>query len=163
MAEGLSIGEVAKRTELSVHALRFYEREGIMVGPVRRGKNGRRIFHEADVEWLIICTWFRVSGMSLPTIRRYAELVRQGIGNENDRLAILREHEQHVTGQIRALSESLDIIRYLAGAYEGRIADGTVGRLWSTSFGAGEETGDPDQSRRKTALSGESQDVRSDS
>jgi DNA-binding transcriptional MerR regulator len=139
MAEGLSIGQVAERTDLSVHALRFYEREGILVGPVRRGSNGRRIYDESDVEWLIICTWFRLSGMSLPTIRRYAELVRQGVGNEKDRLAVLREHEQHVTGQIQTLGESLDMIRYLAGEYEGRIADGTVGRLWTTTFGAGEE------------------------
>lgn len=136
MTEGLSIGQVAERTEMSVHTLRFYEREGLMIGPVRRTANGRRVYDEANVEWLIVCGWFRVSGMSLPTIRRYAELVRQGVGNEPDRLAILREHEVHVAGQIRALSESLDMIKYLAGAYEHRIAQGTAGGVWTTTFGS---------------------------
>ncbi|GAA1656435.1 MerR family transcriptional regulator [Fodinicola feengrottensis] len=144
MSAGLSIGQVAERTELSVHALRFYEREGILVGPVRRDHNGRRVYHESDVEWLTICTWFRVSGMSLPTIRRYAELVRQGVGNEKNRLAILREHEERVIGQIRALSESLDTIKYLASAYESRIADGSATGLWTTSFGAA-QTAQTDQ------------------
>jgi hypothetical protein len=38
----LSIGQVAERTGLSVHALRFYEREGIFANAVRRGPDGRR-------------------------------------------------------------------------------------------------------------------------
>ncbi|GGQ57682.1 hypothetical protein GCM10010216_19200 [Streptomyces flaveolus] len=39
-AESLSIREVAERTGLSVHALRCYEREGLLVGPVRRTSGG---------------------------------------------------------------------------------------------------------------------------
>src|SRR5215475_3617244 len=34
--EQLSIGQVSTRTGLSVHTLRFYEREGILAQPVRR-------------------------------------------------------------------------------------------------------------------------------
>ncbi|MGW5065884.1 MerR family DNA-binding transcriptional regulator [Streptomyces cyaneofuscatus] len=33
----LSIGQVAERTGLSVHALRFYENEDLFLTPVRRG------------------------------------------------------------------------------------------------------------------------------
>ncbi|MEO3874161.1 MerR family DNA-binding transcriptional regulator [Nonomuraea sp. B12E4] len=53
---GLSIGQVAERTGLSVHALRFYEREGILVAPVRRGPGGRRLYSDRDVEWLSAST-----------------------------------------------------------------------------------------------------------
>jgi DNA-binding transcriptional MerR regulator len=76
----LSIGQVAERTGLSVHTLRFYEREGILTDPVRRGLNGHRLYSEDDVEWLSICTRFRASGMPLTAIRRYVDLVRQGPG-----------------------------------------------------------------------------------
>jgi DNA-binding transcriptional MerR regulator len=39
----LSIGDVAERTGLSVHALRFYEREGLMLSRhVARGTGGHR-------------------------------------------------------------------------------------------------------------------------
>ncbi|GEB61302.1 MerR family transcriptional regulator [Streptomyces gardneri] len=65
----LSIGEVAQRSGLSVHALRFYEREGLFANPVRRLSNGRRIYHEEDLEWLAICTKLRSSGMPLVMIR----------------------------------------------------------------------------------------------
>src|ERR1700736_2158234 len=99
MAEGapsLSIGEVAERTGLSVHALRFYEREGIFANPVRRGPGGRRVYSEDDVEWLTLCIILRASGMPLPAIRRYTDLVRQGAGNEEQRLTLLREHHEQV-------------------------------------------------------------------
>ncbi|MEV5707920.1 MerR family transcriptional regulator [Actinoallomurus sp. NPDC052274] len=86
----LSIGQVAERTGLSVHALRFYEREGVLVDPVRRGPAGRRVYSENDVEWLTVCIILRASGMPLPAIRRYTELVREGDGNEEERLALLR-------------------------------------------------------------------------
>ena len=51
----LSIGQVAQRTGLSVHALRFYESEGLFASPVRRAAGGRRIYSEWDVEWLDVC------------------------------------------------------------------------------------------------------------
>lgn len=86
----LSIGEVARRTGLSVHALRFYEREGLFANPVRRLSNGRRIYHEEDLEWLAICTKLRSSGMPLALIRQYVELARQGPGNEHERLQLLQ-------------------------------------------------------------------------
>jgi DNA-binding transcriptional MerR regulator len=88
----LSIGQVAQRTGLSVHALRFYEREGILAHPVRRDPGGRRVYDEQDVDWLAVCIVLRGSGMPLPVIRRYTELVRQGPGNEAERLSVMRQH-----------------------------------------------------------------------
>jgi DNA-binding transcriptional MerR regulator len=119
---GFSIGEVAERTGLSVHALRFYEREGLFADPVRRASNGHRIYSEDDLEWLDTCTNLRASGMPLAEIRRYAELIRQGSGNENDRLAILRQHRARVTAQIGELNACLDLINWKVGVYEDRVA-----------------------------------------
>ncbi|MFJ2738445.1 MerR family transcriptional regulator [Streptomyces sp. NPDC087440] len=115
---GLSIGQVADRTGLSVHALRFYEREGLFLHPVRRQSGGRRVYTDHDVDWLNVCIILRASGMPLPVLRRYTELVREGVGNEPERLALMREQEAQVTAQIAALTESLDLIRYKVGVYE---------------------------------------------
>jgi DNA-binding transcriptional MerR regulator len=115
---GLSIGEVAERTGLSVHALRFYEREGIFANTVQRGSDGRRRYTEDDVEWLTVCIVLRASGMPIPTIRRYTELVREGTGNEKERLGIMRHHRDDVMAQIARLTESLDLINYKVGVYE---------------------------------------------
>ncbi len=118
----LSIGEVAERTGLSVHALRFYEREGILANPVRRAAGGRRLYSEDDVEWLRLCILLRSSGMPLPLIRRYTELVRQGEGNEQERLTLLRQHEEQVVSQIDELNRCLDVIRYKVAKYEDHLA-----------------------------------------
>lgn len=132
-ARNLSIGQVAERTGLSVHALRFYEREGILAHPVQRGAGGRRSYSEDDVEWLAICISLRASGMPLTSIRRYAELVRAGVGNEQDRLALLRRHQDHVIASIGELTKCLDMINYKVRVYEDRVAQGTSGQLWSAS------------------------------
>ncbi len=114
----LSIGQVADRTGLSVHALRFYEHEGLFVKPVRRGPGGRRVYSQDDVDWLTVCIILRASGMPLPALRRYADLVRQGAGNEEERLTLLREHQAHLTTQIGRLTECLDLVRFKIGVYE---------------------------------------------
>jgi len=119
----LSIGQVAERTGLSVHALRFYEREGILVHPVRRNGGGQRVYTEDDVDWLTVCVILRASGMPLPAIRRYTELVGAGPGNEAERLGLLREHRKRVTTQIDALTRSLDLVNYKVGVYEDIIGD----------------------------------------
>src|SRR5262245_35603441 len=56
---GLSIGEVSRRTGLSVDALRFYEREGVLAGRVPRDGAGRRVYGDDDVAWLRICQTLR--------------------------------------------------------------------------------------------------------
>ncbi|MBL1105459.1 MerR family transcriptional regulator [Streptomyces sp. 5-8] len=137
----LSIGEVAERSGLSVHALRFYEREGLFANPVRRLPNGRRIYHEEDLEWLAICTKLRSSGMSLAMIRQYVELVRQGPGNELERLELLRRHESDVEAQIGELREALDVMRHKVRIYEDHVARGEADRLWNPSHRDAARTG----------------------
>ncbi|MGA8116773.1 MAG: MerR family transcriptional regulator [Actinocatenispora sp.] len=119
----LSIGQVAERTGLSVHALRFYEREGILANPVRRDTGGRRVYGEGDVEWLDLCIILRASGMPLPAIRRYTELVREGDGNWDQRLALLRKHKERVLTQMDQLTRCLDLISFKVRIYEDHIAD----------------------------------------
>ncbi|MGQ4384651.1 MerR family transcriptional regulator [Streptomyces sp. SAS_270] len=120
----LSIGQVAERTGLSVHALRFYEREGLFVNPVQRRAGGSRLYSEDDVDWLTICIILRASGMPLPVLRRYTDLVRAGAGNEEERLTLMREHQEQVTSQIARLTQSLDLIRFKVGVYEDLVDQG---------------------------------------
>jgi DNA-binding transcriptional MerR regulator len=138
VAEGtveLSIGQVAERTGLSVHALRFYERAGLLANPVRRGSGGRRAYSTDDVEWLEVCIKLRASGMPVNAIRQYADLVRQGPGNEKERLTLLRDHQQRVANQIDELTRCLDLISYKVRVYEDRLHAGTANRLWTAGSG----------------------------
>jgi DNA-binding transcriptional MerR regulator len=67
----------------------------------------------------------RATGMSLPVIRRYTDLVKQGDGNEKDRVALLRQHEQHVSDQIAQLNRCLDMIHYKLTCYEDILSEPT--------------------------------------
>jgi DNA-binding transcriptional MerR regulator len=127
---GLSIGEVAKQTGLSVHALRLYEREGLLASTVGRTTSGRRVYTSWDVDWLSNCIKFRASGMSLANIRRLAELVRRGTGNETQRLEVLREHRTHVVAKIDQLRDCLELIDHKIASYEQHLAAHGSGDPW---------------------------------
>ena len=128
----LSIGDVARETGLSVHALRFYEREGLLLSQhVARASGGHRRYTAEDVRWLGICIKLRRSGMPLAKIRRFAELVREGPGNEQERLTLLRAHERHVRSQLAELEECLRIISRKVGVYEQHLADGSAPDVWT--------------------------------
>lgn len=129
--QGLTVGQVAERTGLSAHTLRFYEREGLMAEPVERRANGHRVYSTTDVQWLGICTKLRASGMPLTEIRRFAELIRRGPGNEHERLALLRRHEQQVITQIAELEDCLSVISSKVAIYERHLSHGTASDLWT--------------------------------
>jgi DNA-binding transcriptional MerR regulator len=132
LEEELSIGDVARRTGLSVHALRFYEREGLLLSQhVARGTGGHRRYSPQEVNWLRICIKLRASGMPVAKIRRFAELVREGPGNEQERLGLLREQQRHVEHQLAELAECLRIINRKVGVYEQHLADDTAQDLWT--------------------------------
>ncbi|CAN5530502.1 MerR family transcriptional regulator [soil metagenome] len=129
-SETLSIGEVVTRTGLSVHALRFYEREGLLVGPIQRSAGGRRRYGTIDVEWLRICVKLRESGMPLADLKRFAELVRDGPGNEAQRLEILDHHRRRIDTQIQALEECRTVIAWKVDVYSRHLARGDAEGLW---------------------------------
>jgi DNA-binding transcriptional MerR regulator len=126
----LGIGEVSELTGLSTYTLRFYEQQGLFVEPVRRNAAGRRVFTDQEVGWLRVCSKLRSSGMSIEDIRRYAELVRQGPGNEAERFEVLREHESKVQRQVADLNEALEVIRAKVAIYADHLAAGSADSLW---------------------------------
>lgn len=134
---GLSIAEAARRTGVSVHTLRYYERAGLVVTAVDRTAGGRRRYHQLDLDWIVICTRLRATGMPIRTIRRYAELVSAGPGNEQERLALLEAHRAEVTARLARTREHLKLIDHKIDVYRGRLAAGDADRLWAPSRRAG--------------------------
>jgi DNA-binding transcriptional MerR regulator len=128
---GISIAEAAERTGVSVHTLRYYERAGLVVTTVDRTAGGRRRYRQIDLDWIRICTKFRATGMPIRTIRRYAELVLAGRGNEKDRLELLEAHRSDVLTQLAELQESLELIDHKIDVYRGRMEAGDADQLWA--------------------------------
>ena len=128
---GLSIAEAAHRTGVSVHTLRYYERAGLVVGPVDRSSGGQRRYHELDLKWITVCTKLRATGMPIRTIRRYAELVATGPGNEPERLALMEAHRAEVTAKLAEIQENLELIDHKIDVYRGRMEAGDADQLWA--------------------------------
>ena len=134
---GLSIAEAARRTGVSVHTLRYYERAGLVITPVDRTDGGRRSYQQQDLYWITICTKLRATGMPIKTIRRYAELVSAGPGNEQERLALMEAHRAEVTAKLAELQENLKLIDRKIDVYRGRLAAGDADQLWAPNRPAG--------------------------
>jgi DNA-binding transcriptional MerR regulator len=122
--DGLSIAEAARRTGVSAHTLRYYERAGLVVTAVERTDGGWRSYQEQDLIWITVCTKLRATGMPIKTIRRYAQLVSAGHGNEHDRLALMEAHRADVTAKLAELQENLELIDHKIDVYRGRLAAG---------------------------------------
>ncbi|MGL5819662.1 MAG: MerR family transcriptional regulator [Phycicoccus sp.] len=115
----LTIAETAERTGLTAHTLRYYERDGLMLGVVARTTSGHRAYREGDLEWIALITRLRTTGMPIRDVRRYAELVRVGEGNEAERLEILCRHRDLVRARLAAETRHLEAIERKIAVYTG--------------------------------------------
>ena len=130
---GVGIAEAARRTGVSAHTLRYYEREGLVVATVGRTTTGRRRYHQLDLDWIAVCTKLRATGMPIKTIRRYAQLVSAGPGNEQDRLDLLEAHRHQVLDRLAELQENLSIITHKIDVYRGRLDAGDSDLPWAST------------------------------
>ena len=120
---GVSIGQAARAAGLSVDAIRFYERSGVIAKANRSG--GRRTFTPGDIQELSIIVRFRATHMSLPEIARYLALRRAGIETTRERDEIVREHRERVLAQIADLQSTLAILEFKI-AHAAELANGTT-------------------------------------
>jgi DNA-binding transcriptional MerR regulator len=118
-APELTVAEAARAAGVSAHTLRYYERAGLLP-PVERNGSGHRRFTAEDVEWVVVCTRLRATGMPIRTIREYARLVHEGEGNEGERLALLEEHRSRVLERLAEVQRNLELIDYKIDLYRRR-------------------------------------------
>ena len=113
-----SIAEAAGRLGLTADTLRYYERDGLLVETPRRAPSGHRRYTENDLGWILLITRLRATGMPIRRVRAYADLCRQGEGNELARLELLYQHRDQVLAQLAEVTDHLEAINRKIGAYE---------------------------------------------
>ena len=104
--DDLTISEVAARTGLSAHTLRYYERIGLL-DPVARASGLQRRYGGADLAWLGFVQRLRATGMSIRDMQRFAQLRRAGPGTVAARRALLEAHRDEVVERIAELQRDL--------------------------------------------------------
>ena len=118
---GYSISEVAEKTNLTAHTLRYYEKEGLLPF-VDRSDSGNRDFKTKDLEWLELICCLKNTGMPIKKIKEYIELCLKGDDTIDVRRQIFINHREEVIEQIEELNKNLDKINgkinYYDGAYK---------------------------------------------
>lgn len=101
----MTIGEIAKKTDLSESTLRYYEKKGLL--RVGRDHNGRRNYEESDIAWIKFIRRLKETGMLLEEIKRYAQLRYRGETTMPERLDMLQKHREYVLEQLKKWNEYL--------------------------------------------------------
>lgn len=106
-----SIQEVSKKTGLSAHTLRYYEKEGLISG-VGRTQGGFRQYSDEDLEALGLICCLKNTGMSLQEIARFMELTHQGDQTLKERVELLREHRENVLERVSEMQRHLEKVTW---------------------------------------------------
>ena len=106
-----SIQDVSKKTGLSAHTLRYYEKEGLITG-VERSRGGFRQYTDEDLEALGLVCCLKNTGMSLQEILRFVQLTREGDHTLEERVQLLREHRENVIQRIAEMQKYLDKVTW---------------------------------------------------
>ena len=115
----MTVAEAAAEAGVTAHTLRYYERAGLLARVDRNGA-GHRDYTDEDIEWVVMVTRLRATGMPIRAIREYAELVRAGDGNERERLALLETHRERVLEQLATIERNLELVDYKIALYRER-------------------------------------------
>lgn len=97
------IGQIAKLTGLSIHTLRYYEKESLIFP--KKNDNGDRLYSDEDIKWLNFLIKLRESQMPISKIKEYVSLFLQGNSTRYSRLNLLLEHQNFILNQIDSLLE----------------------------------------------------------
>ncbi|MFF7364797.1 MerR family transcriptional regulator [Streptomyces sp. NPDC008125] len=111
-----TISEVAARTGLTAHTLRWYERIGLMPH-VDRSQTGQRRFTDKDLDWLAFVGKLRLTGMPVADMVRYAELLREGEHTFDQRQELLEATRRDVRARIAELHDTLTVLDYKIDFY----------------------------------------------
>lgn len=106
-----STGEVAQKLNMSKDGLRYYEKEGLLP-PIGRDTSGRRVYTDADVEWIFLIRCLRDTDMPIFKIKQYVSFLMEGQSNTiPERRKILYEHQLFLQEKIVTYQKLLQLIQ----------------------------------------------------
>ncbi len=108
--KALRIGQVAKETGLSVKAIRFYEKIGLIPAPERTLSSGYRLYTEGDVRRLRLIQMAKLLGLRLWQIKEIVESLK-GQGCDCQRLK--PRLQKLVNGQIEEIDQKIQELSLL--------------------------------------------------
>tara|TARA_Y100000780_G_C13493499_1_gene343219 strand:+ start:236 stop:664 length:429 start_codon:yes stop_codon:yes gene_type:complete len=117
----MKIGELARRSGLSAHTIRYYERIGLLPPPDKNA-SGHRDYDVSILTWIDFLGRLKSTGMPLREMLRYAELRSLGSETEAERQVILERHREQVRNRLAGLQENLSVLDTKIAGYAASIS-----------------------------------------
>lgn len=105
----MKIGDLARRSGLSAHTLRYYERIGLLPY-ADRNRSGQRDYGAEILTWIEFLGRLKTTGMPIRDMLRYAELVSGGNDTLGQRRGMLEEHRERVRAHMADLKACLRVL-----------------------------------------------------
>ena len=122
-----SIQDVSKKTGLSAHTLRYYEKEGLLTG-VARSTGGFRQYSDEDMEWLGLVCCLKNTGMPLQEIARFVRLAHEGDCTLEERVELLKDHREKLIGRMEEMQRYLEKITWKVNFFSGKLEEYREGK-----------------------------------
>ncbi|MBN9599218.1 MAG: MerR family transcriptional regulator [Afipia sp.] len=114
----MKIGGLAKRSGLSVHTIRYYERIGLLPH-ADRDQAGQRDYDASILVWIEFLGRLKTTGMPIREMLRYAALRERGVGTEAERSTLLEQHRERVRAHLAKLQACLLVLDTKIAGYAG--------------------------------------------
>ncbi|MBC7960183.1 MAG: MerR family transcriptional regulator [Vallitaleaceae bacterium] len=112
-----TIKQAAEKVHLTVHTLRYYDKEELLPF-VERDSAGNRFFTDNDMEWLGLICCLKNTGMSIRQIKNYIQECFEGDQTLETRKQLLIDHREEVLRQMDELRMNLQKIEYKIAHYQ---------------------------------------------
>lgn len=120
----VTIGQVAKKMNLSISTLRYYDKEHILPA-IKRNNIGVRLFDDSDIEALRVIECLKVSGMKLNDIKIFMRWCIESDKTIKKRLDMFNQQECAINDQINRLNKALNMIKFKKWYYQTALNDNT--------------------------------------
>ncbi|WP_086315257.1 hypothetical protein A5821_002699 [Enterococcus sp. 7F3_DIV0205] len=122
--------EAAEMFGLTTDTVRYYERVGV-IPPIKRDKNGYRVYTTRDLNWIYLAKSLRNAGVSIESLIEFATLSQLGGNVEQAQKQILQDQLQEITGKLEEMTKTRDLLQYKIDTYDEHIAKFKSGEVTS--------------------------------
>lgn len=105
----MKIGELAKRSGLSAHTIRYYEKIGLLPY-AERDSSSQRDYDPSIMVWIEFLGRLKTTGMPIRDMLRYATLRERGVETEVERCTMLEQHRETVRAHAKDIAECLLVL-----------------------------------------------------
>lgn len=106
-----TISALSRKTGLSIHTLRYYEKEGLL-RYVERTESGRRVYGEASMGCLLGVLCMKQAGMTLPQIKAFMDVTIEGVETLPQRLDMMLSAQAQLLKLKEAVNRGLQLAEF---------------------------------------------------